>query len=226
MNYLSLYKSIIRKAKLEQKTRLFNKKNNLEYYEEHHGIPQCVMLIRKPWLKPTRYYKDNLMNRPWNLVLLTAREHFIAHLVLLKWCSQKYGRHHLYTEKLLHSVNMLSNLMEGKETGYKISSRIYEYLRKERNRVGRSEEHCGAISKSVMGVNNHMFGKCGELHHHFGKHASAKNWKIYFNDGRIEIVYLLGVWCKTNNYRYNSIIRVHKGTRCHYRDIIKVEKLN
>lgn len=61
MNYQKIYQQLIVSAK--NKTRI---KNNNVYYEQHHIMPECLG-------------GDNNVT---NLVLLTAREHFIAHKLL------------------------------------------------------------------------------------------------------------------------------------------------
>jgi hypothetical protein len=65
--YTKWYVNIIFKAKSN-----LRKKNSKEYYELHHIVPKC-----KPF---------NGSNKNQNLVLLTAREHFICHLLLTKMC--------------------------------------------------------------------------------------------------------------------------------------------
>lgn len=61
MNYEKIYNQIIERAKLSN--RIKSKEN---YFEKHHIIPKCL----------------GGDNEKENLVLLTAREHFICH-----WCS-------------------------------------------------------------------------------------------------------------------------------------------
>ncbi len=61
--YSKWYFSIIRHAKAETR-----KKNTGVYYESHHIIPKCM----------------DGSNRKGNRVLLTAREHFLCHLLLPK----------------------------------------------------------------------------------------------------------------------------------------------
>ena len=63
MNYKKIYNSIIAKAKLENRI-----KHNGIYYENHHILPISLKGENK---------KDNL-------VLLTAKEHFLAHKLLIK----------------------------------------------------------------------------------------------------------------------------------------------
>lgn len=63
MNYHKIYQNIIDKA-----ISLNRSKKESTYYENHHIIPRCI---------GGNDDKDNL-------VLLTAKEHFISHLLLVK----------------------------------------------------------------------------------------------------------------------------------------------
>jgi hypothetical protein len=71
MNYKKNYDNLIKKCKSEnriKKTYYQRKKDNFSsiYYENHHIVPKCL----------------NGTNNKENLVLLTAREHYIAHKLL------------------------------------------------------------------------------------------------------------------------------------------------
>ena len=73
MNYKKLYKSLILKAKNDPSR---DKKNG--YYEKHHVIPDFMFKDRKR-KGPAGHLAGN-PNSKNNIVLLTAREHFYAHL--------------------------------------------------------------------------------------------------------------------------------------------------
>ena len=60
MNYQRIYDELMQRARTRGVPSC--------YYETHHIIPRCVI--------------EN--NDPTNLVTLTAREHFIAHWLLIK----------------------------------------------------------------------------------------------------------------------------------------------
>lgn len=60
MNYENIYNELIESRKH------LNRDKNTEYYERHHIIPRCM----------------GGSDDPENLILLTGREHFIAHLIL------------------------------------------------------------------------------------------------------------------------------------------------
>lgn len=75
--YKKIYKSLIEKAKKENR-----KKKCGEYYESHHIIPDFMFRDRKR--KGPKGTLSGNPNDKNNLVLLTAREHFIAHVLLYK----------------------------------------------------------------------------------------------------------------------------------------------
>ena len=93
MDYTSHYIRLIDRAKNRQLDG---------YYEIHHIIPRCM----------------GGSNNQDNLVNLTAREHFIAHLLLVKIYSDNY--------KLIKAAAMMCV----GQTERKISNRLYEHLRK------------------------------------------------------------------------------------------------
>ena len=63
MNYKNIYTQLIERSRTEKRV-----KHQGIYYEEHHIVPKCL----------------GGTNDPENLVLFTAREHFIAHWLLTK----------------------------------------------------------------------------------------------------------------------------------------------
>jgi len=62
--YIATYGNIILKARLENRT-----KSEENYYESHHITPRSL----------------NGSNEPNNLVLLTAREHYLCHFLIYKY---------------------------------------------------------------------------------------------------------------------------------------------
>ena len=87
------------------------------YTEKHHIVPKCM----------------NGSNDVSNLVALTAREHFLAHLLLAK----------IYGGKLWHAANMMSNFKQ-------YTSRNYDWVRK---------NHALEISKLNKGEKCYWYGK-------------------------------------------------------------------
>ena len=97
-------------------------------YEKHHIIPKALGGT------------DNSKN----LAYLTPREHFIAHLLLLKITE---GSNKC---KMAFAVNRMRNTTDK----YKITSRQYETIR---------IEFCEAMRLNFSGKNNPMYGKLGPM---------------------------------------------------------------
>lgn len=97
------------------------------YTERHHIIPRCM----------------GGTNEPNNLVRLTAREHFIAHLLLAK----------IYGGKLIHTAFMMSNYKKCNSKSYKWLKEKHAYLTSERmkNRIV-SEETRQKNSRNKKGT--------------------------------------------------------------------------
>lgn len=168
MNHQLIYDNIIRKAKSEKRKRLNKNDSNYVYYEKHHILPRCL----------------NGSDDKSNLVLLTAREHFIYHKLLM----------HIYSNNRDINYAFIRMAMD-KKHNRKISSRDYEYakqlfipwnkdkincysdetkLKWSIKRKGRpctnkdafcakgkifSKEHKNNLSISKLGEKNPMFGK-------------------------------------------------------------------
>jgi len=115
--YKSWYDSIIQKAKV---------RNLSGYKEKHHILPRCLggKDIKK------------------NLVELTAREHFIVHMLLCKFTKGEAKRSMLYAFKC-----MCYYKKDGRN--YKINSRIAQKLRSE---LKFSPEHIENLKKSHLGI--------------------------------------------------------------------------
>lgn len=98
--YTSWYYSIINKAK---------DRTISGYVEKHHIVPRTL----------------NGKNNKSNIVSLTAREHFICHLLLTKMLTGE-DRH-----KMVYALHMLSNAKNiNQQNRYLPSSKLYEYERK------------------------------------------------------------------------------------------------
>lgn len=102
MNYQKIHDAIINRAKLENR-----QKNTNIYYEQHHIIPRCL----------------GGTDEKSNLVLLTAKEHFIIHKLLCE----------IYplNRKLSYAYWLFANKINGKGQlrEYRVSSREYERLK-------------------------------------------------------------------------------------------------
>lgn len=125
MNYKKIYNELIERSQCRVSSG---------YVENHHIIPKCF----------------GGSNDKSNLTALTAREHFIAHLLLYKIQTSKRKRH-----QMLKACTMMS--------GKKIyNSRLYLEARK---------EYSERQSERMSGKNHPMFGthRSGEDNPFYGK---------------------------------------------------------
>ena len=120
--YKSWYDSIIQKA---------NNRILSGYKEKHHILPRCLG------------GKDNKEN----LAILTAREHFIVHMLLCKFTTGKARI------KMLYAFNFMS-VVRNKNRDYKINSKIAQKLRLEffNNKPKHTKESKLKMSKSRLGM--------------------------------------------------------------------------
>lgn len=138
MNYKKIYNQIIKKAKSENRC-----KNDGTYYELHHIKPKCLG------------GKDNKQN----LVLLTAKEHFLCHKLLVNINPKE--------KSLIFALWMMSNGSNIFRKKYlNISSREYEYSRnlysESRKGFTYSEESKNKMSesqKNKIGNKNSFYGR-------------------------------------------------------------------
>lgn len=150
MNYQRIHDQIIERAKYRKLTG---------YCEKHHIIPKCM----------------GGTNDTTNLVKLTAREHFIIHLLL----AEIYN-----TPKLWRAVNMLSNWGRSSARQY---HRIKENLShsdetKLKMRKSKSDTHREnmkgpkAHSKQYIELTTNKIGYLNELASFFKLPASSIHW--------------------------------------------------
>ena len=127
--YSTLYIKITEKSLQENRIKL--KKDNVDYiyYEAHHILPKSIF-------KGYAIFKDN----PWNKVLLTAREHFICHILLMK---------HYRKIKKTYEYQKMSKALTSLKMKNTYNSKIYEKLKLN---LGHSEETKLKMSNSRKGI--------------------------------------------------------------------------
>lgn len=118
MDYKKIYSELVEKCRL----RGLDKRSVGYYTEIHHIIPRCM----------------GGTNENSNLVMFSAREHFIAHLLL--WKAYPENR------SLKFAAMMMSN-----RAVCKVNSHVYEKLREEFS-VALSEEFSGKRVKDLTGL--------------------------------------------------------------------------
>jgi len=142
MNWHLIYDSIINKAISENR-----KKKRDVYYESHHIIPKCM----------------GGTNDTENLVLLTAKEHFICHRILhiLNPNNRKL---------FLAFQNMCYRISTKDKDRFKPSGRVYSYLR------------IKAREYAVRGPNHYLYGIESHLHPMYNKkHTEETRNKMKIN---------------------------------------------
>lgn len=136
MDHLKVYNEIIKSAKLKNRSR------KLGYFEKHHIIPKCM----------------GGNNSKENLVLLTAKEHYICHHLLHK---------HYKNEKYLFLAYHLMTFSK-KDNLQKITSKQYEKLKEENSKYNSGENNPNYKNAlNLSGKRNHkskMVKICGNIY--------------------------------------------------------------
>lgn len=156
MNYGQIYDNLMAKAKL----RGLDKAALEGYYEKHHVVPRCL----------------GGSDKDSNLVLLTGREHYIAHLLLTK----------AYPDVLDLARAVIIFLKD--KGGRKLTSRQIQYLREKQQALMRklaasgdhpwqTEEHKAATSKRMTKRQNDKVSK-GEHAWQTAEHAESRRQAI------------------------------------------------
>ena len=143
MNYTKIYASIVLRAQIERTERLTLKKQG-KYFEDHHIIPRSLGGV------------DNISN----MALLTGREHFICHWLLVKiYKANQFA----YAKMLLALWRMRG--CNGRYAGRYINARAYEYLRSDyANAIGKItstyQQGCGNSQYGSKWYTNSYDGTC------------------------------------------------------------------
>ena len=122
MNHQKIYDQIIHSAKSKNRSKLKKNHKDYIYYENHHILPKCL---------------DGNSDED-NLVLLTAREHYVCHKLLtyiykgnrkivnafwrMTW--NKLGKHNLSSKDYAYSVELIKLIPMSTETKQKISNNM------------------------------------------------------------------------------------------------------
>jgi hypothetical protein len=135
MNYQKIYENLIQKIKSENRKKLKKDDPNYVYYEKHHIVPYCMSKC------------DDESNK----ILLTAREHFIAHKLLIF-----IYPHDRKLALAFHKMTFGNNNIK-----YIPSARDYAYARELISNTPMSEETKKKISEGNSGEKNGQWGKPG-----------------------------------------------------------------
>jgi hypothetical protein len=128
LHYLNRYTKFIEFCKVQNET-LSDKQC---YLENHHILPKAKDMFPE---------YSSLKEYPWNGILLTARQHFIAHWILWKCFggSQTFAFRKFIGKQPKHKISY-----------QKITPKVFESLRNDKSKLLRSK---------MQGSGNHFFGK-------------------------------------------------------------------
>jgi hypothetical protein len=130
MDYKKIYDDLMLKARSENRV-----KNIGVYYEAHHIIPRCL---------GGEGTTSQWSTHP-NIILLTAKEHFVAHKLLCEIYPNN--------DKLMYAYFMMCNAKnsENNERKYRVTSREYEILRTKMTYLKRPDYIKIEQSKRMLG---------------------------------------------------------------------------
>jgi hypothetical protein len=159
MNYQRIYASIVLRAQSEDAERRLNKKINGAYYEVHHIIPKSL----------------GGTDKKSNLAVLTAKEHFICHWLLVKI----YPDGSDSQSKMLIAFWRMRSSSESQRGNRYINARAYESLR---------IKYATAIGKLVSAKQR------GEGNSHYGMHwyTSADDGSVRCSDSELSFPWVKG----------------------------------
>lgn len=162
MNYQKIYNDIINKAKSLNRKK-FKRDNSLYvYYEKHHILPKCL--------------EGN--NDKENLVLLTAKEHYVCHKLLTyiyknnlkvayafnRMTFDKKGKHNISVKDYAYARELMSSIFQG---GYKLSEETKQKMRKPKSDL--HKQHIKIVTKLWSGKN-----QLGKTRRKYIKHKEDK----------------------------------------------------
>lgn len=215
MNYLKNYCCLIRKAE--------NRTIPEGYIEKHHIFPKSIFGKNK------------------RVVALTAREHYIAHLLLWKGFNKRYGSSDRRAIKMFYALWCMinGNGKNPRSTNSKIYSEMRTLIQKNQNV---DEEWRKKVKNGVIkSYENEDYRKRkAEINKNLPNNPkwvesmervislSEKRYIIYFDDGRMCEIKGMAKWCRNNGYNPSSVknLLLEKNKGKSHKNIIKVEKLN
>lgn len=190
MNYQRIYDQLVERAQYENR-----KKSKNQYFERHHIIPISI----------------NGSNDKENLVLLTAREHFVAHKLLVEI--------HPGNKKLIHALWMM--LTKSCSTGgriYSVGSKEYERAKIIQSGViierNKDVEFRNKISKSRTGKKSSKETRDklskmrkGSLNSNFGNKMSDESKKKISESNKGKVSWNKGKKNMQDNSIFNEILK-------------------
>ena len=136
MDYKRIYDDLIGSRLLMKESRIEKRKQG-EYFEAHHILPKS--LGGKGHVN-TKYVKT--FKHP-NIVLLTGREHYIVHALLFLIHRNR---------EMAYAFKSMCSIKRNGKRNYVVSSRMYEFTKKEINKLGISPETKEKLRQIKLGT--------------------------------------------------------------------------
>ena len=174
MNYEKIYKSLI--AKRQQ---LILDKSK-QYCEKHHILPKSL----------------DGTDENSNLILLTAREHYIAHRLLSKIMLSKYGNK---SQQYIKMICALLKMNDAKHQEF-MTSHVYEHIRSEQGRLNKIR--FSGKNNPMYGV--HRYGKLNPCAGHKWMYNAQLNKFVYPSNNEIKKYLDLGYIFKGHSYTHSE----------------------
>jgi hypothetical protein len=147
------------------------------YVERHHIVPKSL----------------GGSNDESNLVRLTAREHYICHLLLTKMLRSPE------VHSMINAIWRMANSSKFQLAGYRISSRRYEILRKARKNVHMSSEAKAKMSATKKKANHPTWNK--------GIPRTDEE-KALMSERRLATAALVGAWNKNRSHSQSTLDKI------------------
>ena len=157
MDYKRIYDDLMQSRLILKEERVELRKRG-EYFEAHHIIPHSMGGGGK-----RNGWKD--LKHP-NIIILTAREHYIAHTLL--WLIHR-------NRKMAYSLHAMCSMKGNGRQTYIVSSRMYSDVKCYLNSVGFSLEHREKIRQANLGKKMSPEAKEKISKIHLGKKISPES---------------------------------------------------
>jgi len=207
--YENIYKRLIDRALRRQQGKSKNTlRKEIGYIEKHHIIPEFFFKDRKR-KGPAGWLDGNPDNKD-NLVFLTAKEHMLCHLLLVKIYPGIDGL-------ITACINMIGH------SDKKISIRLFEKLRedyagivsKRFEGISKTQEHKDNLSKSLKGKPvPHQLGDKNAMHR-----PGVKEKALAKRKGKLRVQERDSIVFKFQHIGTNEIF---EGTRQQFRSYAKI----
>lgn len=182
MNYNNIYNSLIKRALPRKKIRKGSE--NYVYYEKHHIVPKCL----------------GGTDEKSNLVYLTAEEHWLAHLLLVKMNPGVYS--------LVYACQAMS--MTGKNTSGRTTNKLFGWIRRAYSEASSdSKKGCAITTEHREKISRALKGR--PVPHQRGDNNVAKRPEVAKKISAARKGQKLGPRSEEQKKRASIALKGHKG---------------